>query len=82
MKPTARLRKAPDSGALDMILFDLECAVCIVEAVQSAVESGNLPQDVCASALFGVGMQFRKVCKDMAATIYEQAPQQSDRGSF
>ena len=43
------------------------------EAVQVAVESGNLPRDVCADALLTLGCTFHRALKELRAEIYEDA---------
>ncbi len=68
---TNRLKRAPSGAVLDMVAVDLEGCTALLEAVQVAVETGNLPQDVCAAALLTLGFSFRHALKDLRTEIYE-----------
>lgn len=70
---TSRLKRTLSPAALDMVALDLEGCTALLEAVQVAVESGNLPRDVCAAALLTLGFSFRHALKDLQAEIYEDA---------
>lgn len=61
---------------LDMAAVDFEGCISLLEAVQVAVESGNLPQDVCADALLSRGFTFRRALKDLKDEVYEDAEEE------
>lgn len=46
MQQQGKLKRCPSGAALDMSAVDFEGCISLLEAVQVAVESGNLPQDV------------------------------------
>lgn len=73
MQQQGKLKRCPSGAALDMVTFDFEGCIALLEAVQVAVESGNLPRDVCADALLTLGYTFHRVLKELRAEIYEDA---------
>lgn len=68
-----KLKRCPSGTALDMVAVDFEGCIALLEAVQVAADSGNLPQDVCADALLTLGYAFCRVLKELRAEIYEDA---------
>lgn len=75
---SSKLKRAPSGAALDMVAVDFEGCAALLEAVQVAVETGNLPRDVCADALLTLGYTFRHALKDLQAEIYEDAASESE----
>lgn len=73
MNPNGKLKHYPSGVELDMIVLDLEGAAALLEAVQVAVEAGNLPRDVCAAALSSLDHTFYQILKELRAEIYEDA---------
>lgn len=76
MQQQGKLKRGPSGAALDMSAVDFEGCIALLEAVQVAVESGNLPQDVCADALLSLGFTFRRALKDLKAEVYEDAEEE------
>ena len=68
-----KLKRCPSGTALDMVAVDFEGCIALLEAVQVAADSGNLPPDVCADALLPLSYAFRRVLKELRAEIYEDA---------
>lgn len=56
-----------------MVAVDFEGCIALLESVQVAVDSNNLPHDVCADALLSLGFTFRRALKDLKAEVYEDA---------
>ena len=75
-------RPAPNWTEMDTSLFDLECAVDLMEAVQTAIQTNDLPNEVCANAMFGACMLLRRVYRDLKTEFDGGTTQQPDRGSF
>ena len=75
-------KHTPDWAEMDTSLFELDCATDLMEAVHTAIQSNELPNNVCANALFGACMLLQHVTKDLKREFYGDAPQQPDRGSF
>ena len=73
MQQQGKLKRCPSGAMLDMAAVDFKGCISLLEAVQVAVESGNLPQDVCADALLSLGLTFRRALKDLKAEVYEDA---------
>lgn len=73
MMQQGNLKHCPSGAALDMVAVDFEGCIALLESVQVAVDSNNLPQDVCADALLSLGFTFRRVLKELRAEIYEDA---------
>lgn len=71
MMQQGKLKRCPSGTALDMVAVDFEGCIALLESVQVAADSGNLPQDVCADALLALGYTFRRVLKELRAEIYE-----------
>ena len=76
MQQQGKLKRCPSGAMLDMAAVDFEGCISLLEAVQVAVESGNLPQDVCADALLSLGFTFRRARKDLKAEVYEDAEEE------
>lgn len=76
MQQQGKLKRCPSGAMLDMAAVDFEGCISLLEAVQVAVESGNLPQDVCADALLSLGFTFRRALKDLKAEVYEDAEEE------
>lgn len=72
MMQQGKLKRCPSGTALDMVAVDFEGCIALLESVQVAADSGNLPQDVCADALLTLGYTFRRVLKELRAEIYEE----------
>ena len=62
MMQQGKLKRCPCGAALDMVAVDFEGCIALLEAVQVAVESGNLPR--CT---------FHRALKELRAEIYEDA---------
>lgn len=73
---------APNWAEMDVSLCELEYAVDLIEAVQTAIQTGDMSNEVCASSLFGAWMLLQRVYKDLKTEFYGEEPQQPDRGSF
>ena len=73
MMQQGKLKRCPCGAALDMVAVDFVGCIALLEAVQVAVESGNLPRDVCADALLTLGCTFHRALKELRAEIYEDA---------
>lgn len=71
MMQHGKLKHCPSGAALDMVALDFEGCIALLESVQVAVDSNNLPQDVCADALLTLGFTFRRALKELRAEIYE-----------
>ena len=68
-----KLKRCPSGTALDMVAVVFEGCIALLESVQVAVDSNNLPHDVCADALLSLGFTFRRALKDLKAEVYEDA---------
>ena len=68
-----KLKRCPSGTALDMVAVDFEGCIALLESVQVAVDSNNLPHDVCADGLLSLGFTFRRALKDLKAEVYEDA---------
>lgn len=68
-----KLKRCSSGTALDMVAVDFEGCIALLESVQVAVDSNNLPHDVCADALLSLGFTFRRALKDLKAEVYEDA---------
>ena len=68
-----KLKRCPSGTALDMVAVDFEGCIALLESVQVAVDSNNLPHDVCADALLSLVFTFRRALKDLKAEVYEDA---------
>lgn len=68
-----KLKRCPSGTELDMVAVDFEGCIALLESVQVAVDSNNLPHDVCADALLSLGFTFRRALKDLKAEVYEDA---------
>ena len=73
MMQQIKLKHAPSGAVLDMVAVDFEGCIALLESVQVAVDSNNLPQDVCADALLTLGYTFRRALKELKNEIYEDA---------
>lgn len=73
MMQQGKLKRCPSGTALDMVAVDFEGCIALLESVQVAVDSNNLPHDVCADALLSLGFTFRRALKDLKAEVYEDA---------
>lgn len=71
-----KLKRCPSGTALDMVAVDFEGCIALLESVQVAVDSNNLPHDVCADALLSLGFTFRRALKDLKAEVYEDAEEE------
>lgn len=76
MMQQGKLKRCPSGTALDMVAVDFEGCIALLESVQVAVDSNNLPQDVCADALLTLGYTFRRALKELRAEIYEDAEEE------
>ena len=75
-------KHAPDWAEMDVSLCELEYATDLMEAVQTAIQTNDLPNSVCANALFGACILLRHVTKDLKAEFYGEPQQQPNRGRF
>ena len=82
MNYPAKNRPVPDWAEMDTSLCELGYAVDLIEAVQTAIQTGDMPNKVCASSLFGAWMLLQQVYKDLKKEYYGEETQQPDRGSF
>lgn len=82
MNHSTKNHPTPNWAEMDVSLCELGYAVDLVEAVQTAIQTGDMPNEVCASSLFGAWMLLQRVYKDLKTEFYGEEPQQPDRGSF
>lgn len=75
-------KHSPDWAEMDISLCELEYATDLMEAVHTAIRSNELPNNVCANALFGACMLLQQVTKDLKKEFYGEPQQQPDRGNF
>ena len=71
MNQKKMLKRQPCAAALDMVVLNLEGAAALLEAVQIAVESGDLPRDMCAVALMSLNCSLHGILKALRAEAYE-----------
>lgn len=72
MNQKKMLKRQPCAAALDMVVLNLEGAAALLEAVQIAVESGDLPRDMCADALVHLNCSLHETLKALRAETYEE----------
>ena len=53
MNHPAKNHPVPNWAEMDVSLCELGYAVDLIEAVQTAIQTGDMPNEVCASSLFG-----------------------------
>lgn len=82
MNHPAKNHPVPNWVEMDVSLCELGYAVDLIEAVQTAIQTGDMPNEVCASSLFGAWRLLQRVYKDLKTEFYGEEPQQPDRGSF
>ena len=82
MNHPAKNHPVPNWAEMDVSLCELGHAVDLIEAVQTAIQAGDMPNEVCAGSLFGAWMLLQRVYKDLKTEFYGEEPQQPDRGSF
>ncbi len=75
-------KHVPDWAGMDMSLCELEYATDLMEAVHTAIQTNELPNNVCANALFGACMLLQHVTRNLKTEFYGAPPQQPDRGNF
>lgn len=71
MNQKKTLKRQPCAANLDMVALNLEGAAALLEAVQIAVDSGDLPRDICAAALMHLDCSLHGVLKALHAETYE-----------
>ena len=63
----------PNWAEMDVSLCELGYAVDLIEAVQTAIQTGDMPNEVCASSLFGAWMLLQRVYKPENRILREGA---------